>query len=130
MRIAIPCTDDKGLESEVTMHFGRARYYTFVDIVNGKIAKAEVIPIPFEEHGPGDLPDFIKKNGGDAVIAYGMGHRAIDFFQQLGIDVITGAMGKIGDVVDAFIHQVLEVDPHWKEKIEREKREKGKCEEK
>ncbi len=130
MRIAIPCVDDRGLESEVSMHFGRSPYYTFVDVEDGKVAKVEILPVPFEEHGPGDLPNFVKENGGEVVIAYGMGHRAVDFFQQLGIEVVTGAMGRVKDVIDAFIHQVLEVDPYWKEKIEREKREKGECKEK
>ncbi len=130
MRIAIPCVDDRGLESEVSMHFGRSPYYTFVDVEDGKVAKVEVLQLPFEEHGPGDLPNFVKENGGEVVIAYGMGHRAVDFFQQMGIDVVTGAMGRVKDVIDAFIHQVLEVDPYWKEKIEREKRHKEECGEK
>ncbi len=119
--------DDRGLESEVSMHFGRAPYYTFVDIKDGRIKNVKVLPVPFEEHGPGDLPNFVKENGGEVVIAYGMGHRAMEFFQQLGIDVVTGAMGKVGEVIDAFIHQVLQVDPYWKEKMEREKKEKEGC---
>ncbi len=129
MRIAIPSIDDRGLESEVSPHFGRSPYYTFVDIENEKIENVEVLPVPFEEHGPGDLPNFVKEHRGEVVIAYGMGHRAMDFFQQLGIEVVTGAMGRIKDVIDAFIHQILEVDPYWKEKIEKEKREKGECDE-
>ena len=121
MRIAIPSMDDKGLESEVSMHFGRSPFYTFVDIEDGKVKAAEVKPVPFAEHGPGDLPNFVKENGASVVIAYGMGGRAVDFFSQLGIDVVTGAGGRISDVVEAFIHNMLEVDPYWKEKIEEDK---------
>ena len=128
MRIAIPSTSPEGLSSEVSSHFGRAPYYTFVDIEEGEIKNVEVVPVPFENHGPGDLPNFVKEHGGEVVIAYGMGHRAVDFFQQLGVDVVTGAMGKIEDVVKAFIHEILEVDPYWKKRIEREKEEKGECE--
>jgi len=127
MRIAIPAEDNRGLESNVSGHFGRAKYFVFVDVEDNKIKNAEVVEVPFEEHGPGDLPNFIKKHGGEVVLAYGMGRRAIDYFNQLGIEVVTGAYGKIKDVVDAFIHQVLEVDPHWKEKIEREKEHRGEC---
>ena len=130
MRVAIPGTDDKGLDSEVSMHFGRSPYYTFVDVEEGKIKNVDVLPMPFEEHGPGDLPTFVKEHRGDVVIAYGMGHRAIGFFQQIGIDVVTGATGKIKDVIEAFIHNMLEVDTYWKDKIEKEKKEKGECEEK
>ena len=127
MRVAIPSINDGGLDSEVSGHFGRSPYYTFVDIEGGEIKNVEVVPVPFEEHGPGDLPNFVKEQGGDVVIAYGMGPRATEFFQQLGIDVVTGAGGRIRDVIDAFIHNMLEVDPYWKEKIEKEKKRKGEC---
>ncbi len=83
----------------------------------------EVIPVPFEDHSPSDLPNFVKKNGGDLVIAYGMGHHVVDFFRQMGMKVVTGAMGRVKDVVNAFIHEVLEIDPYWKEKIEKGKKE-------
>ena len=125
MRIAVPAVDDRGLESEVSGHFGRAKYFVFVDVEDNEIKGAEVVEVPFEEHGPGDLPRFVKEHGGEVVLAYGMGQRAISFFNELGIEVVTGAYGRIRDVVEAFIHQVLEVDPYWKEKIEREKEREG-----
>jgi len=126
MRIAIPAEDNRGLESNVSRHFGRARYFVFVDVEDNKIKNTEVVEVPFEEHGPGDLPNFIKEHGGEVVLSYGMGRRAIDYFNSLGIEVVTGAYGKIKDVVEAFINQVLEVDPYWKEKIEREKEKEGR----
>ncbi|WP_456453976.1 NifB/NifX family molybdenum-iron cluster-binding protein [Thermococcus sp.] len=121
MRIAIPAEDNRGLESSVSGHFGRARYFVFVDVEENEIKGAEVVEVPFDEHNPGDLPNFIREHGGEVVLAYGMGRRAMAFFNELGIEVVTGAHGRIKDVVEAFIHQVLEVDPYWKEKIEREK---------
>ncbi|WP_297438092.1 NifB/NifX family molybdenum-iron cluster-binding protein [Thermococcus sp.] len=121
MRIAIPTEDDRGLESRVSGHFGRARYFVFVDVEDNEIKGVEVVEVPFKEHGPGDLPDFIKEHGGKVVLAYGMGGKAVGYFRESGVEVITGAHGKVRDVVEAFIHQMLEVDPYWKEKIEREK---------
>ncbi|ASI98484.1 NifB/NifX family molybdenum-iron cluster-binding protein [Thermococcus celer] len=123
MRIAIPAEDKGGLESNVSGHFGRAKYFVFVDVEGAEIKNAEVVEVPFDEHGPGDLPNFIREHGGEVVLAYGMGRKAIEYFNELGIEVVTGAYGGIKDVVEAFIHQVLEVDPYWKEKIEREKEE-------
>ena len=129
MRIAIPAEDNRGLESNVSGHFGRAKYFVFVDVEDGEIKNYEVVEVPFDEHGPGDLPYFVKEHGGEVVLAYGMGQRAISYFNQLGIEVITGAHGPIREVVKAFIEQVLEVDPYWKEKIEREKEHRGECQE-
>ena len=118
MRLALPCIDDSGLKSEISPHFGRSPFYTFVDVVGGEVRGVEVVPVPFEEHGPGDLPSFVKERGGEVVIAYGMGGRAISFFQQLGIKVITGASGRVGDVVNAFIKGNLSVDREWKSRGE------------
>ena len=115
MRIAIPSADDKGLESEVSQHFGRSRYYTFVDVEDGEIKGVEVIALDTEGHGPGDLPNFVKQHGGDMVVAYGMGNRAVDFFNQMGIQVITGAYGRISDVIQALLSSNLLVDENWKE---------------
>ena len=116
MIIAIPSTGPEGLDSEVSMHFGRTPYYTFISVENGEIKNVKSVPIPFVEHGPGDIPYFIKENGGDVVIAYGMGQRAVQFFEQLGIRVILGAYGKVGDVVNAFLKGELKVEENWKEK--------------
>ncbi|WP_297551265.1 NifB/NifX family molybdenum-iron cluster-binding protein [Thermococcus sp.] len=128
MRIAIPAENDRGLESNVSGHFGRAKYFVFVDIEDNEIKGYEVVEVPFEEHRPGDLPRFVKEHGGEVVLAYGMGRKAVSYFNELGITVVTGAYGPIKDVVKAFIEQVLEVDRNWKEKIERENGHKGNCE--
>ena len=50
-----------------------------------------------------------------------MGIKARAYFKDLGITVVTGAYGRVKDVVEAFIHQVLEVDPHWKGRIKETK---------
>ncbi len=120
MRIAIPSEDDKGLESDVAMHFGKAPYYTFVDvdIEDKKIIGWEVVKVPFESHDPGDLPLFVKEHDGELVMAYGMGPRAQEFFNYMIIKVLTGVHGKIGDVVKSFLegtlHEMREID--WKNK--------------
>ena len=118
MRIAIPCSNNNGLESRISMHFGRSPYYAFVDVENSEIKNVEVLPVPFAEHGPGDLPNFVKENRGNVVIAYGMGGRAIDFFNRLGIEIITGASGTVKEVVDAFLKNRLDTDKDWKSKEE------------
>jgi predicted Fe-Mo cluster-binding NifX family protein len=114
LRIAIPSADDRGLESEVSQHFGRSSFYTFVDVEDSEIKNVEVIALNTEGHGPGDLPNFVKEHGGEMVVAYGMGGRAVDFFNQLGIQVVTGAYGKIADVVQALLSSDLMVDENWK----------------
>ena len=114
MKVAIPCDGDE-MESEVSMHFGRARYCAFITIENGEIKKQEVLPLPSEGHEYGDLPSFVKKNGADMIIAYGMGERAQMLFNEMGINVITGVRGKIKELVKMLIEGNLISDEKWKE---------------
>ena len=108
IRLAIPSVDDRGLESSVNEHFGRAPFYTFVDVSDsGKILNVEVVPVPFEEHGPGDIPYWLKEQGTNVVLALGIGGRAIDHFSQVGIEVIRGVTGKIEDIVKGFLSGTL-----------------------
>jgi len=125
MRIAIPSKDDRGLESNIAMHFGKAPYYTYVDVdlEEKKILGVETIKVPFESHDPGNLPLFVKEHDGELVMAYGMGVRAQEFFNYMGIKVLTGVFGKVGDVVKALlegkIYEIIEQD--WKNKGDFEK---------
>ncbi|NJE84845.1 dinitrogenase iron-molybdenum cofactor [Thermococcus sp. CX2] len=116
MRIAVPIKDDSGLESEVCEHFGKARYFVFVDLEDGEIKGSEVVQVPFEEHSPGDLPEFIKQHGGEMVLAYGMGRRAIAYFNAMGVQVITGVSGKVRDVLEGLAKGTLKADPDWRSK--------------
>ncbi len=107
-RVAVPSESDEGLESRVNEHFGRAPFYTFVDLSDsGKILNIEVVPVPFAEHGPGDIPYWLKEQGVDVVLALGMGGKAVNFFQQLGIEVIRGVSGKIEDVIKGYLSGTL-----------------------
>ena len=115
LKIGIPSETGDGLESTISYHFGRARYYTIIEIEDNKIKKVEVVQTPFIEHGPGDIPNFLKSKGVNLVIAFGMGGRAIDFFNQLGIKVITGAEGKIRDIVNSYLRGELQTTSRWME---------------
>ncbi len=115
MKIAIPSTDKHGLESYVEEHFGRARYYTIIDVdeKEKKIINVETVETPFIEHGPGDIPSWLHSKNVDVVLALGMGPRAVNFFESFGIKVITGVTGKIKDVVDGFLNGTLQTI-EWK----------------
>ncbi len=111
MRIALPVKYGTGLEDEIEEHFGRASFYAIVDVdESGEITRFQSHEVPFREHGPGDIPGWLKGFDVDVVIARGMGHRAVDFFNKFGIKVVTGASGKIKDVVHQFVKGILETE--------------------
>jgi predicted Fe-Mo cluster-binding NifX family protein len=89
MRIAIPTAD--GL---LCAHFGHCQHFTILDIDAEKkdIIKSESFTPP--PHEPGVYPRWLSQMGCDYIIAGGMGGRAIDIFQQNGIQVIIGAPNK------------------------------------
>jgi len=76
-RIAIPTRGTAGLEDQVEEHFGRAQHYTLINVDDGKIVNTQVLDVPFAEHGPGDLPNWIHAQDADAVLAWGMGPSAV-----------------------------------------------------
>ena len=118
MRIAIPCEDERGLNSNVSMHFGRSRYFVIVDVVDNKITNVEVVQTPFEDHVPGQIPRFLYSLGVDTVICYGMGVRARMFLESMGIKVITGAYGRVKDILEGFLQGTLIIDQEWDKKEE------------
>jgi predicted Fe-Mo cluster-binding NifX family protein len=103
-RIALACDDGFGLEASLSPHFGRCPFYVLVDVTEDQIAGFQVVKNPyFPNHQQGVIPQFIHSQKANVMIAGGMGPRAIDFFTQFGIDVATGAQGKVKDVVEAYL---------------------------
>jgi predicted Fe-Mo cluster-binding NifX family protein len=103
--IAIAAEDSRGLDGEVSAHFGRCPFYVVVK-ANGE-AETEfqiVVANPhFDSHQPGMMPRFIRGLGANVIIAGGMGPRAIDMFHGFGIDVATGATGTVEEALGAYL---------------------------
>ena len=59
----------------------------------------------YEAHGqPGQVPGFIRDQGAQVIIAGGMGQRAVGFFNEFGIEAVTGAAGKVDAVINAYLN--------------------------
>lgn len=103
-RIALPVSDEKGLDDVVFEHFGHAPYFLLVDVEDGRIVHWEVKENPYvSEHRPGQVPSWLKELGVEVLICLGLGGRARMLFEELGVEVITGASGKAGDVLEAYL---------------------------
>ena len=103
-KIALATEDSSGLEGTLSAHFGRCPFYTLVNVEGDRIVDFDVVANPhFPNHQPGVIPQFIHSQRADVMIAGGMGPRAIDFFNQFGIDVATGVQGKVRDIVEAYL---------------------------
>ncbi len=109
MRIAISVDNDQGLESVVAHHFGRCPYYALVDVEGDEIQDVQVLANPYyENHRPGAVPDFIRQQDADVMLAGGMGRRAVTIFQQYGINARTGAAGTVRRAVEHYLGDQLQ----------------------
>ena len=109
MKIALATDDDRGLEAVLSQHFGRCPYYVMVDIDGKEIKEAKVVKSPFYgSHGePGEVPAFIKGLGAQVIISGGMGPKAVGFFEQFGIQAVTGVSGVVREVISAYMDGVI-----------------------
>ena len=112
-KIALACEDNQGLDGQISQHFGRCPYYLLVEVEGDEIKKKDIVNNPYyENHVPGVVPQFISEQGANVMIAGGMGPRAIDLFSNLGIGVVTGAVGNTGNVLQAYLKgEISGVEP-------------------
>ena len=112
-RIALACEDDQGLDGQMSQHFGRCPYYLIVDVEGDEIKKTDSVNNPYyNNHVPGMVPQFINEQAVNVMIAGGMGPRAIDMFSNLGMEVVTGAIGNVGNVLQAYLRgEISGVEP-------------------
>jgi len=105
MRIAVSTDTKHGLDAAVSPHFGRCPFYTLVDVQDGQVNSVQIVPNPyFPDHVPGVIPQFIHSQGADVMLTGGMGQRAVAFFEQYGIQPVTGAGGTVRQAVEQFLN--------------------------
>ncbi len=103
MRIAIPLANGK-----LAMHFGHCEQFGIFDIEDGKIVNKEFVTPP--PHEPGVIPRFLHQQKVNKIIAGGMGQRAIQFFNDYGIEVIIGAPAKDPEtLINEYINGTLQL---------------------
>ena len=89
MKIAIPTTGNGGLTDSVGQHFGRVPTYTIFDTSSKEV---EIIPNRSTHlGGMGYPPELLAPAGVDVMVCAGLGRRAIQMFEQFGIEVYVGA---------------------------------------
>jgi predicted Fe-Mo cluster-binding NifX family protein len=104
MRIAVSADTKNGLDSVVSPHFGRCPHFVLVDLDDQAVKQVREVDNPFYgHHQPGQVPGFIHSLGANVMLTGGMGRRAIMFFQQYGIEGVTGAYGSVRQSVESYL---------------------------
>jgi len=103
MKIAVTAESNNGLDSMVAQHFGHAPFFMLADVENGEVTAVQGIANPFAEaHQPGQIPAFIHEQKANVILSGGMGGRAIQNFEELGIKAATGANGTVRQALENY----------------------------
>lgn len=106
-KIAIPMENGR-----LSTHFGHCEYFAIVDVKDNKIVEITKHTPP--EHKPGVFPRWVATLGVTDVIAGGIGQRAIDLFNEQGINVFAGAPVKSEEeIVKEFIDGDLSLSANY-----------------
>ena len=98
MRICIPTVNDAGLGGRLSPHFGRAQYFTLVDVEQGR-ACTSPNPHAMHEEGERDATRVVEDGTVDAVVCRGIGPRALERLRAYGVPVLhTGAWTVAGAI--------------------------------
>lgn len=97
MKIGIPTEGDSGLDESVSQHFGRAPTFTIVDTDSMGV---EVVTNVKKSGGSAQPPEQLLEEGVQVMLCSGLGPKAINMFEQFGIEVYIGAEGTVEQVLD------------------------------
>lgn len=104
MRIAVSADSKQGIDSVVSPHFGRCPHFVLVDLDGDNVGEVREVDNPYYgNHQPGQVPGFIDSLGANVMLTGGMGGRAIMFFEQYGIEGVTGAYGTVRQSVERYL---------------------------
>jgi predicted Fe-Mo cluster-binding NifX family protein len=104
MRIAIPLA-----QGQLSLHFGHCDEFAIVDVNSQEKSISGIFKETAPTHAPGVLPQWLRQQQVNVVIAGGMGSRAQALFAQNGIQVVIGATaGTPETVVNAYLNGTLQ----------------------
>jgi predicted Fe-Mo cluster-binding NifX family protein len=103
-RIIVPTENQGGLNAKLAEHFGRAPYYTVVELdEKGEASNVKTVPNVGEHAGGmGFSHDHILEYKPTALIVYGMGPRGLSSFQSAGVAVLKANANTVSEVVAAY----------------------------
>jgi predicted Fe-Mo cluster-binding NifX family protein len=109
-RIVFPVLDKSGLDARLSEHFGRAPYFAVIHLdETGAVSNQRTVPNDSEHFGgTGRPPQRILQLNPSAVVTYGMGPRALGFFQTARVAVLRANANTVRELVKAFNNNELE----------------------
>ena len=110
VRIVVPVSDEKGIDAQLSQHFGRAPFYSIIDLdEEGKVIGQGTIANTSEHFGGVGLPpNRILQLKPKALVTYGLGSKALKMFQDAGVAVLRTEANTVREVVNAYNNNELQ----------------------
>jgi len=106
-KIALPVDEEK-----LSPHFGNCKCFVIYRIKKQSIIDKSIFPTP--QHQPGSIPAWLIDQDVTDIIANGIGHRAIEIFNQHKINVFVGAEIKNPeDLIEDYLNGILKTDGNF-----------------
>ncbi|MGM0621437.1 MAG: NifB/NifX family molybdenum-iron cluster-binding protein [Bacteroidota bacterium] len=107
-KIAVPANDNSVLDA----HFGHCKFFVLAETNGEEITAEETVQPP--PHEPGVLPAWLAENGVTDVLAGGMGNRAIQLFNQNGVNVFVGAPKlEARELISGFLNNSIQFSANY-----------------
>jgi predicted Fe-Mo cluster-binding NifX family protein len=108
--ICIPTLNEKGLLSDISMHFGKAPYFTFIKYEDGEIKNVDVIESFGKHKGGSKTPaEIISNKNVNVLICGNLGPKAVSMLKENGIEVFAGANGKVKNILKEWELEKLSI---------------------
>ncbi len=109
MKVVFPTNDANGLESTRSEHFGKANYYTVIDILDDGTKEVSCVDNKQEEHSCVNSANAILSLNADALVVFGIGGRPASIFHQNGLNVfIDRQSSNIKDSLELYLSNQLD----------------------
>ncbi len=111
-RIAVTAENDNGLDSTVSGHFGHCKAFIVSTVKDGEIIEVESV-LNGSHSTCAEPVDKLTSLGVNVLITLGMGMRPYMHAQQVGLSVVKGSEGTVGEAIRIYIegrHEIMERD--------------------
>ncbi len=109
-KICIPIEKDKGLESEISLHFGRAPLFIFLELEQGIVKRFYIKENPFKKEkirAGLKACDFVIKEKIDSIITKEMGPISLHTLRDNIVDVYQGVDKTVNEAIKNFSQKKL-----------------------
>ena len=105
-KIVIPVKNKKGLNSEVMEHFGRANYFVFVNVDNGKVVSHYIKENPFKTkkvRAGLSAVRYVVKEGIDTLVTNQVGEISFHTLRDNFVDIYKTEGKTVKDVIERYV---------------------------